>query len=464
MTPSKLSIVLGHWGAPPDDVAWVALAFGLGVVLATLAGRDLLEGIRRASRARYLAGAGLLAAFLTLGYAAHYLRGGPRIIDATAYVLQAKALAHGHLTWPAPFPSASARGRFLLDEGNRLAGIFPPGWPLLLSFGFLLGSQMLVGIALAAGLVLATYALAFQLSRDDKAARLAAALSVVCAVLRYHTADPMAHAASALAITLALTAALRARDGAAPRVFAFAGACIGYVRCCTRPFSAVPILLVVMWVLRAAPRRHLVTLLVGILPGAVLMLVAQHAVTGSFLASTQRAYYAVSDGPPGCFRYGFGSGIGCLHEHGDFVQARLAHGFGVWAALGTTLRRIHTHLSDALGGWPILLLVVPACVRFARRDARARSGWAVVGLQILAYAPFYFDGDYPGGGARFYADILPIEHALVAASLVGFLPHLSFEKKATALVGLIVTVFALHGASRRRGARQPRWWPAHVRA
>src|ERR1700692_1709654 len=111
MSP-RLVIVLGRWGLPPDDVAWAAFALGLGCVLATLAGRDVLEGVRRASRARFLAGAGLFAAFLTLGYAAHYLRGGPRIIDATMYVLQAKALAHGHVSWHVPFPSASFRGRF----------------------------------------------------------------------------------------------------------------------------------------------------------------------------------------------------------------------------------------------------------------------------------------------------------------------------------------------------------------
>jgi hypothetical protein len=36
----------------------------------------------------------------------------------------------------------------------------------------------------------------------------------------------------------------------------------------------------------------------------------------------------------------------------------------------------------------------------------------------LAYAPFYFDGNYPGGGARFYAELLPIEHVLAALAVV----------------------------------------------
>jgi len=60
---------------------------------------------------------------------------------------------------------------------------------------------------------------------------------------------------------------------------------------------------------------------------------------------------------------------------------------------------------------------------------------------ILAYVPFYFDGSYPGGGARLFVDVIPLEHVLcagwlvktrlthafVACSLAGFALHASFE-------------------------------------
>jgi hypothetical protein len=450
---SKLVVLLGRWGSPPDDVAWLIAAAGLALVIAALASRDLLDNMRRVSRARFLATASLAAGFLTLGYAAHYLRGGPRIIDATTYVLQAKALAHGHLAWHVPFPSASFRGRFLLfrEDAGTLAGIFPPGWPLVFAVGFVLGSPMLVGVALSAGLVVATYALARELAPNDAmrepAARLAALLSIVCAALRYQCADPMSHAASALAITIALVCALRASRGdATARTFVALGACVGYVAC-TRPFSALPIFVVAAFLVRRTSRRDIASALFAIVPGVLFLLVAQRIATGHFFDSTQRAYYAVSDGPPDCFRYGFGQGIGCLHEHGDFVRARLQNGFGFVAALGTTLRRIHLHLSDALAAWPVALVVAPACIAHARRDSRARIAWALVLLQILVYFPFYFDGDYPGGGARFYADILPIEHALVAVSVLATFPKLlSIPLKSTALVGLVAFAFGVHGA------------------
>ena len=75
-----------------------------------------------------------------------------RIVDATTYFLQARAFAESGFTFPVPEPSASFRGRFLLwDEARGASGLFPPGWPIVLSLGFRLGAPMVVGPALAEG-------------------------------------------------------------------------------------------------------------------------------------------------------------------------------------------------------------------------------------------------------------------------------------------------------------------------
>ncbi len=208
----------------------------------------------------------------------------------------------------------------------------------------------------------------------------------------------------------------------------------------------VPDFLISAYLVRKCARRDLAFALVAILPGILFLLVSQRVATGSFFTSTQRAYYATSDGPPDCFRYGFGQGIGCIHEHGDFVRARLQNGFGIVAAFGTTLRRIHLHLSDALNAWPLALALAPFCFREARRDRSARLAWTLVALQIAAYFPFYFDGDYPGGGARFYADILPIEHALVAIAVGNAFTKFPLALRSTVLVGLLAIAFGVHGA------------------
>ena len=59
-------------------------------------------------------------------------------------------------------------------------------------------------------------------------------------------------------------------------------------------------------------------------------------------------------------------------------------------------------------GTPFFLFA-PWPTRWTRFDVLAN---------VLAYAPFYFPGSYPGAGARFYADVLPLEHGLLALALV----------------------------------------------
>ncbi|MEO8876127.1 MAG: hypothetical protein ABI461_11110, partial [Polyangiaceae bacterium] len=229
--------VLGTWGRPPDSLSWVifAIAIVLGVMMLAPGWTSVLTQFlapheatnpspHTYSRRRFLTVAAFLAAFMSLGFIDYYLRGGPRIIDATTYFLQGRALAHGKLAWLTTDPTASLRGRFLyFREPDHLAGIFPPGYPLLLAIGFRIGAPMVIGPLLAAGLVVATYILAGELFMDERrrasfhvpdgetVARFAALISVACATLRYQTADTMSHAASALGITLALALALRAR-------------------------------------------------------------------------------------------------------------------------------------------------------------------------------------------------------------------------------------------------------------
>ena len=191
---------------------------------------------------------GLFALALSAGYVHHYLAGGPRIIDATSYWLEARALAEGHVTWPIDEPTASVRGRFLLLSGAadhpRLGVIFPPGYPLVLAVGFLFGVPLWVGPFIAALLVLATYRLAKTVTRREDIARLAATLSVLCATLRYHTADTMSHGWTALlfAGSLAFTFGAIDAESETKRRFeaALGGALFGWLFA-TRPISASPL-------------------------------------------------------------------------------------------------------------------------------------------------------------------------------------------------------------------------------
>lgn len=453
--------VVGTWALPPDAVAWCAVAVGLGFALRP---RFFWDGPGR----RFLAYAATAAALLSLGYIAVYLRGGPRIIDATSYFLQGRALSQGHLSWSVVDPSASFRGRFLLfHDAERVSGIFPPGFPLLLAAGFLVGAPMVVGPVIAALLVVLTYRLTEELGercgvRNELAARCAACLSVVCGALRYHTADTMAHGAAALWLTGCLLFALRASRSAKTFDAWASMLCLGAL-VATRPVSAIA---VGAYALFVVGRQKKVALL-GILPGVCLLLASQKAATGSFFGSTQLAYYAVSDGPPGCFRYGFGAGIGCQFEHGDFVHARLQQGYGVWAALGTTLRRLKMHITDVANFEPLALFIFLPLLSSTTRRAVRWPMWLVL-AHVASYAPFYFDGNYPGGGARFFADLLPLEHALLALGISHVRVAVAPVWRAGWVVALACFGFAVHGvfghvALRDRDGGRPMYEPDVVR-
>lgn len=419
-----------------------------------------------------------LAAALSAIYVVVYLRGGPRIIDATAYWLQASILADGHWALPIEGPEASTLGRFmLLTPSGDASVIFPPGYPAVLALGFLVGAPLAVGPALAAALTFATMDLARRVLRAaqpsfdapipiESLVAIAGLLSATCAALRYHTADTMSHGLAALLIGTTLAAALRIRHGpragrTAPALLV--GLALGWLAA-TRPVSAGAAALAALAIVGRPPIPIVLAIALGTLPGLALWLGYQHHATGDLLGVAQRAYYARSDGPPGCFRYGLGDGIGCLGEHGEFVRHNLAETsggthYGLAEAFMTTARRMKPHVSDALGFFPSFALVLVGMVALARRPG-LRGVAALPLVVVLAYAPFYFDGNYPAGGARLFADALAVEQVLALVGCVAAAAWLAerrgrqgtprprtLRRLASALVGLGLLGFATYLAS-----------------
>jgi hypothetical protein len=437
--PPFLDTALGAFGLPVDGVALAALC-----VAATWA---LVSYRRRAGHAAVpmpftlqVALWSALAATLSALYVPWYLRGGPRVIDATSYLLAAKAIASGAFCFETGLPSAAVRGRFLIgsDASECVGVLFPPGYPLALAAAVAVHAPLALGPLTAAAQTSVLMLLARR-HAGEVAASVAAALYVLCACARYHTADTMSHGWAALLLSGACYAwGLRRPWGDRA-----AGACWGWL-VATRPVTGV-VGLIALALLTKRDERALrplairaANLALASLPFIALWLAYNHALTGSALYSPQALYYALADGEPGCFRYGFGAGVGCRHEHGDFIARFMPGGYGALEALGTTARRLLQHLRDAgnseLGA---LALVAAVCSRRVRRQ----HAWLplVIAAQVLAYLPFYYDGNYPAGGARMFADVLPLEHLLLAA----WLAPLSWRVLAGPLA---LAGFALHTA------------------
>jgi hypothetical protein len=425
---------VGSWGRPPDRPSQIAL--GLGVLLVILAAvptgcawlASLVDfsGVSDLTRRRRFLGiAGFVAAFLSLGYIAFYLRGGPRDLLSPAYWVQGRALAHGELSWSASDPVASFRAsRMLGSLPDRAAGVLPPGFPLLLAAGFLVGAPMLVGPLLAAALVVATWGLARELAaasgpfdartqtRAEIVGRVAAGLSMVSVALRHFTADALPHGAVALGVACALAAALRARRTGDRRMAGLAGLAVGFVLA-TEPLSAVPIGAVALALfLGARDRRVLVWGLCALVPGVLLLLSANRAATGAWLALPAHVYASLLATP-------------VAPRHGPVVRVLLA---------------LRAHLADMENFEPLALLAIVPFVR--GRSRAAVMGGIVVAGQLAVAA---ISAVRATGAERGLVAVLPIEHALAAIALAQLFPTpLATARAAVGTLGIALAGFAVH--------------------
>jgi 4-amino-4-deoxy-L-arabinose transferase-like glycosyltransferase len=105
----------------------------------------------------------LLAIFLAALVTQHIFEGIPHLEDEVAYVWQARLLAEGKLSIPSPSHPRSFLVPFVVDYEGLRFGKYPPGWPLVLSVGVLLGARSLVNPLLAGLGVWLTYVLGKRL-------------------------------------------------------------------------------------------------------------------------------------------------------------------------------------------------------------------------------------------------------------------------------------------------------------
>jgi len=435
------------WGRPPDRPALVAL----GIAVLLLAAAASPGGPQRvatffeawgvadvARKRRFVVVTAFAAAFLSLGYLSFYLRGGPRAPEAAAYWMQGRALSHGALNWAIPDPTASFRAPlFRFAAPNRLAGTLAPGFPLLLALGFLLGAPMIVGPLVAAGLVVGTWLLGHEVAgasgeppaRSEAIARTAAGLSVASVALRFHTCEALPHGAAALAVTMALASAMRARRTGDERWFAAAGASVG-AGCAVAPWSSVAIGVVVLAMIVRAhrPAKTALWAVLSFLPGALFLLAAERAATGhAFSAAKGVAQSAMTFSAPAGAR-----------------ATLLAFG-------RASLHGARRHFADVANFEPIAL--APLGLLFGKIRTRAAIAPAIMvaaaiaahALQVASHSPLAVEGVARWARSGILVEVLPIEHVLVALAIARVFPA-AVGRAALVLFSLALGGFAVHVA------------------
>ena len=452
----------------PEELAhialfWVLRACALLGLAVALMGTSVVDAcIALGRRARRHAGAccAALAALVfvsTLGFS-HYVLGHAAITDDEhVYRFIAQTVRTGSFTAPSPATDLDFfREQFVVLTPEVRYGKYPPGHPLLLAVGQILGLEALVVPLLTALLLPALYWVA-RAAFDRTTAVVAMLLFAGSPQVLVTGATLFSQPAAALCLLGALACLLSAgRDGrrVAPWLLG-AGVLLGY-GVLVRPLPGVLfVLAALLWLLtpgagRMAWRDRLRSVAIVAAPlalAAAVLLIANHSQTGRWLSSGYQAFHAPADTGTGV-----GTGVG-----GDLALE-------VMSVTASLLR-----LSVWLTGWPGSLLFL----LLARGGKDRGLLWSMIGAEWL-YRLLSPKAGVGGAGPLYLFEVLPLLCLMVAAGLLaavrsGRLPTLGSATPQAAAVALLVAgglvnacMFLPTKAADLRRMAEAQLWPGRL--
>lgn len=344
--------------------------------------------------------------------------------DGISYAFQGKIFAAGRLWLEPPLVPEAFQSQNVLLNATRWCGIYPPGFPLLLAVGWLVGAPFLVNPVLLGLAVLGVFRLGAVLY-DEATGLLGALLLAVSPFALLMGGGFMGHVASLCAFTWCLAflaESLRSGRGRPLLASGFLGA-LGVV---IRPQAAVFFLLPALAAVLVARRREFVRSAGALALGGAAPLAFLLAYNFALSGDPLRMAYLVWD-PKLSFTYGFPP-MQLFSSHFPWFLHDL--GATVWGFPWGDLV-------------PLVFLLVPAPGR--RRDA----GLAVCVLALLLGFSAYRFYEINHSGPRYAFEALGALALLMAravrraGTLAGpLLARLRFERFAAALPALTVGFLA----------------------
>lgn len=333
----------------------------------------------------------------------------PHILDASAYIFQAKIFASGRLSAAVPENLGAFQGPFMVADQGRWFAQYPPGTSALLALGLLLHLPWLVEPVLGALALWGIYQLG-RLMFSPRVALLAVLLGALSAFYLYLAASYLSHTIALFFGVYFLLSLLRFLERFRLRHLIIAGLSAGGLLL-TRELSMVLVcgssiaILLVFYRHRWWTERYRIAAL-AVLPAAVL----------GICVALYLAYNALQTGSPFLLprtvfnpndQYGFGPGVGFYGQH------TLAAGL-------VNLDQLLTILLVDLYGWPFYFTLVFIPFAFLRR--RRELEWdffclAMCSLLILAQVGYFYHGIYLG--PRYLYDALPFLLLLTARGMTG---------------------------------------------
>ncbi|UCC53280.1 MAG: glycosyltransferase family 39 protein [Anaerolineaceae bacterium] len=328
----------------------------------------------------------------------------PHVTDEVVYLIQARYLAKGILSTPAP-PVPEAFEIYLMRiQEDRWYPSPPVGWPLMLALGVLLGVPWLVNPVLAGLNVLLSYRILLELY-DRRTARVAVILLCFSPWYIFMAMNFMTHTFTLTCTLAAVVAIIRARKRGKAIWGWLAGSAVGMVSL-IRPLNGLIVAgLLGLWAVGVGGERLRLSAVAGLVLGTILV------------GATVFPYNKLLTGDPSVFP---------IMAYADelFGSGSNLFGFGPDRGMGWSLDPYPGHsprdglinanlnlfsVNIELFGWSIGSLL-PVALMFFSGSLR-RSDYLMVAV-IAAIFGVYFFYYYSGGpdfGARYwFLMILPL--------------------------------------------------------
>lgn len=338
--------------------------------------------------------------------ARHVFEDIPHLEDEAAYVWQAQAIAGGHLSLPTPTCPRCFLVPFVVDANGLRSGKYPPGWPVVLAFGEIIGARWLINPLLAGFSVWLIYRLGKKLL-DERTALLAAFLTVTSPFFVMNSGTLLSHPWSLFLSAAFILAWLDVSSSCPTRPTWLPALCAGLslgVLALTRPLTAVGVALPfaahgAYLLLKGDQglRRRLLAVAGAAAAVAALYLLWQFAVTGNALLNPYTLWWPYDT-------IGFGLAVG--RQEGGYFPADAIPNLKVSLSFG----------NFDLFGWPGLSgIFLPFGLLAVLRKPRALLVSLVLPALVAAYM-LYWIGSWLYG-PRYYYEALISAVLLTAAGI-----------------------------------------------
>ncbi|MGZ5380828.1 MAG: glycosyltransferase family 39 protein, partial [Thermoanaerobaculia bacterium] len=250
------------------------------------------------------AGLALFAASLSTFLGQRVFEGAPHVADGISYAFQGKIFAAGRLWLDPPLVPDAFKAQNILLDATRWCGIYPPGFPLLLAAGWLVGAPSLVNPVLLGLAILGVFRLGTVLY-DQATGMLGALLLAASPFALLMGADFMGHVAGLCVLTWCLAFLAESCEGTRPLPLLLSGF-FGAFGVVVRPQAAVFFLLPALLGALIARRKEILKATGLLALGGAVPLAFLLAYNFALSGHPFRMAYLVWD-PNLSFTYGFSS-------------------------------------------------------------------------------------------------------------------------------------------------------------